>query len=122
MIPNRIKRVNNELRHIISDLMLREMKDPRIGFVSITDVVTSKDLKTARIYVSVMESEERRREIVQILNSASSFLRLRIRETARLRTVPQISFFLDNSIERGVRVTHLINEIIEEEKEKDPES
>jgi ribosome-binding factor A len=116
MIPNRLKRVNNELRHIVSDMLLRDMKDPRIsGFVTITDVVTAKDLRTARIYVSIMESEEKRAEILERLNAASHYMRKRIREESRLRAVPIIHFFHDNSIERGVRVAMLIDEISKKE-------
>lgn len=117
MIPNRIKRINMALKHELSNLMMREMKDPRLGFVSITDVVTSKDLRHARIYISVMDTEERKKETLACLNAASSFLRQRVRDSSRLRVTPDLAFFLDNSIERGVRLTHLIDEVRDQEKD-----
>jgi ribosome-binding factor A len=117
MIPNRLKRINCEIQSGISRIILREMKDPRIGFVTITDVETAPDLRHAKVFISVMESEERQQETLAGLTSAAHFLRQCLRESIATRHIPELSFHLDNSIERGVRISHLIDEARKKDKE-----
>ena len=116
MIPNRIKRINTLLQEEISVIMQREIKDPRVGgFATVTDVVTAPDLYRARVYVSVLsQDEEQRRLAVLGLNSAADFIRVRLKDKIELRRIPALRFFLDTSIERGVRISRLIDQVCAE--------
>ena len=111
-MTRRIQRVNNLIRHEISDLLQRQVKDPRLGnFVAVTEVSISPDMKHARIFVSHMGSEEERRETLSVLASASGFLRRELAKRLRLRHIPELSFQWDDSIERGARLLELIDQV-----------
>jgi len=111
MIPNRMKRVSSLLLREICDILHREIKDPRIGFVTITDCEVAPDLSTARVYVSVIGEETRKKEAIETLNHASSFIRRHIQERITLKRIPYLQFILDNSIEHGIRICALLDEI-----------
>lgn len=106
----RAQRVGEEIKREVSDL-LRSMKDPRIGFVTVTDVAVSNDLRHAKIFVSVYGSEEQKQESLEGLKAATGFVRSEIGRRIRLRHTPEIQFRLDGSIERGLRINQLLNEI-----------
>ncbi len=111
-MAHRIERVNNLIRHEISELLQRQVKDPRLGnFVAVTEVSISPDLKYARIFVSHMGSEEERQETLSVLSSASGFLRRELAKRLRLRHIPELSFQWDDSIERGARLLELIDQV-----------
>ena len=95
----------------LSDLMHTRMKDPRIGFASITGVELSHDLRYAKVYVSVMGSPEEQRETMRGLDSANGFLRRELAQRLTIRHVPEISFRLDESIARGARVLDLLKQV-----------
>jgi ribosome-binding factor A len=108
----RIERINEQLREEISDLIRRELKDPRLaGIVSITDVKTVPDLSLARVFISVLGDEEQAQASLKTLDHAAGFLRRRLTGRLRLRRVPEIMFRLDTSIERGDRILGLLREI-----------
>jgi ribosome-binding factor A len=98
----------------LSDLMRLRMKDPRIGFASITSVEVTKDLSYAKVFVSVMGSPEEQRDTMRGLRHASGFLRHELAQLLTIRHVPELTFELDESIARGARVIELLNQVSEE--------
>lgn len=109
-MSRRIDRVNELLRSEISNLLSREIKDPRVaGVISITEVVASSDLRSARVYVSVMGQDSDRKAAMDGIRSAASFLRRELRNRINLRHAPHMTFVLDDSIEEGERVLRLID-------------
>ena len=108
-MPRRVDRVNELLRSEISYLIARQIKDPRVaGVISITEVLASNDLRSARVFVSVMGHDANRREALEGIRSAASFLRRELRERVNLRHTPHLTFQLDDSIEEGDRVLRLM--------------
>ena len=111
-MTHRIQRLNSLLRHEISELLQRQVKDPRLGsFVAVTEVSISPDLRHARIFVSHIGSEEEKQETLSALASASSFFRRELTKRLRLRRIPELSFQWDDSIERGVHLLKLIDQV-----------
>jgi len=107
----RIERISEEIKREISDIIQNELKDPRLSkLISITEVNVTKDLRYAKVYVSVMGSEEEKANSLEGLKSAAGFIRREIGRRVQLRYTPEIHFELDNSIERGAYITKLINE------------
>jgi len=112
MSTRRIARVNDLIRKEISELLMREIRDPRLGgLLSVTEVDTSPDLRHAKVFVSVMGSEEEKRGVEEGLAAASGFLRRSLGERLSLRHIPQLDFQRDESIERGSRLLELIKEV-----------
>ena len=111
-MAHRIERVNNLIRQEISELLQRQVKDPRLGnFITVTGVSTSPDLKHAKVFVSCMGSEEEKRKILSALVSASGFFRHQLTKHLRLRHIPELSFQWDDSIERGAHLLELIDRV-----------
>lgn len=106
-------RVNEFLRSEISDLIRRELKDPRLeaGMVSITQVQASPDLRAARVSVSVMGDAAAQQDVLAALQRASGFLHRQLKSRMSTRNVPELTFQLDHSIEEGARVLSLMNEL-----------
>ncbi|MDQ3778015.1 MAG: 30S ribosome-binding factor RbfA [Actinomycetota bacterium] len=96
---------------------VRELKDPRIGFVTITGVRTSTDLRHARVFVSVLGSERKRERSLVGLQAAHGLLQARIAQELRMKRTPQLTFEYDESVERGVRMTKLIDELAPDDAE-----
>ena len=115
---HRQEKLGEQIAEDISDLIRTRVKDPRIGFVSVTRVEVSGDLRHAKVYVSVMGSSEERKETMQGLNKATGFLRHELASRLTLRYMPEIAFKLDNSIEEGSRVLELINKVSREDEER----
>ena len=108
-MPRRIDRVNELLRSEISHLIARDIKDPRVaGVISITEVVASSDLRSAKVYVSVMGRDADQKAAMDGIRSAASFLRRELRERINLKHMPHLTFVLDDSIEEGDRVLRLM--------------
>jgi ribosome-binding factor A len=108
-MPRRVDRVNELLRTELSHLIAREIKDPRVaGVISITEVVASSDLRSAKVYVSVMGQEADRKAAIEGIRSAASFLRRELRDRVNLKHTPHMTFVLDDSIEEGERVLRLM--------------
>ena len=109
----RIERVNSLIRQEISELLQRQVKDPRLGdFIAVTEVTTSPDMRQAKVYVSRMCSQEEKQETLNALAAASSFIRKELYNRVRLRHIPFLTFEWDDSIERGDRLSQLIDKII----------
>jgi ribosome-binding factor A len=111
----RVERIARALRREISDILRNELKDPRIGFVSVTDVELSSDLRQAKVFCSVLGEQEDKRKAIEGLRSATGFVRTEVARRIRLRHAPEINFLLDESIERGVRVVSLMSKLSGEE-------
>jgi len=110
-MTRRTERLNDLLREEISDLVRRELKDPRIsGLVSITEVDTSPDLRQARVYVSVMGSKEEQRSTLQALQASSRFLQRQLRRRVTIRRMPELEFIADLSLEHGARILSLLDQ------------
>ena len=109
-MSERLRRVNEAIREVLSEAV-PELKDPRIGFVTITGVETSTDLRHARVFVSVLGSERKQRRSLQALDTAHGVLQARIAAELRLKRTPQLAFHYDPSVERGVRMSQLIDEL-----------
>ena len=115
-MPRRIDRVNEQLRSEISHLLAREIKDPRVaGVISVTEVIASSDLRSARVYVSVMGRDADRQSALEGIRSAASFLRRELRDRVNLRHTPHLTFYLDDSIEEGDRVLRLMEGLTPEQ-------
>lgn len=111
-MPNyRIQRLAERIKEELSDILQRELKDPRLGFVSITDVELTRDLQVAKVYVSVLGSEEERETSLETLQRAKGFLRTEIGRRIQMRHVPDLLFKFDTSIEHGARVHELLLEL-----------
>jgi len=111
-MAHRIERVGNLIRHEISELLQRQVKDPRLGnFVTLTEVSVSPDLRYAKVFVSCMGSGEEKQQILSGLTAASGFLRNQLAKRLRLRHVPELSFHWDDSIERGAHLLQLIDKV-----------
>lgn len=112
MTSHRMERVNEQLRDEISNLIAREMKDPRLrGMVSVTTVETSPDLRRARVFVSVLGTDGERDDSLVALRRAAGFFRHELGERLRMKRTPEIDFRLDVSIERGARIMSLLREV-----------
>jgi ribosome-binding factor A len=105
-----MRRVDESLREVLSEA-IQTLKDPRIGFVTVTGVKTTADLKESTVYVSVLGDEKNLRRTLEGLAAARGVLQARINEQLRLRRTPQLTFEYDPSVERGVRMTKLIDEL-----------
>jgi len=111
-MSRRIKRINSLIRHEISEMLQRQVKDPRLGnFIAVTEVSTSPDLKYAKVFVSSICSEEERRGTLNVLAAASGFFRTELARRLRLRRIPELSFQWDDSIERGAHLQELIDKL-----------
>jgi ribosome-binding factor A len=113
-MTGRMRRVNQTLKEVLSE-GIGELKDPRIGFVTITGVETAPDLSQARVFVSVLGSVRKREASLAGLAAAHGVLQARIARDLRLKRTPQLTFEYDPSVERGVRMTQLIDELAGDE-------
>jgi ribosome-binding factor A len=102
--------VNAAVREVLSEAV-GELKDPRIGFVTVTGVETSTDLRQAVVFVSVLGSERKREQTIEGLQAAHGILQGRIARELRMKRTPQLTFEYDPTVERGVRMTQLIDEL-----------
>ena len=110
MPTDRMRRVNEAILEILGDAIATELKDPRIGFVTVTAVDTSPDLRTARVYVSVLGSEQEREQSLAGLQSAHGFLQGKIASAMRMKRTPTLTFLYDESVDRGDRISRLLDE------------
>jgi len=117
----RIARLRELFKEETSLILRREMKDPRIGFVSVTDVELSPDLGHARIFVSIYGDAEAKATTMAALTSAAGFVRTELARRIRLRHIPAVSFRLDESIEYGDRVNRLLRQVAGERQDREPE-
>ncbi len=105
----RMRRVNEAIRQVLSDALAGDLKDPRVGFVTVTEVNTSPDLRHARVYVSVLRPDAEREATLDGLRSAHGFLQGRIGGELHLRHTPELRFVYDDTAERAARVQRLLD-------------
>ena len=109
-MTERMRRVNEALREVLSE-EIGELKDPRIGFVTVTGVRTSQDLRQATVYVSVLGSARKREATLAGLNSSHGVLQAAVNRELHLKRTPQLAFEYDPTVERGMRLSRLIDEL-----------
>jgi ribosome-binding factor A len=109
-MAQRMRRVNELMREVIGSAIVSELEDPRIGFVTVTSVDTSPDLRTARVYVSVLGDEAEREATLAGLRSSHGVLQSAIAREMRIKRTPTLSFHYDDTPERGMRITRLLED------------
>ncbi len=117
----RVDRIGETIRSEISSILLQEINDPRIQLVSITRVKVTADLRHAKIYVSIIGSEEKKKDTFKGLQSARGFIQRKLGERIRLRYTPEISFTLDTIIDEGIHIQELLNKIKKDANSSDDE-
>ena len=110
MTAGRMRRVDEAIRQVIGDALAGELKDPRVGFVTVTDVRTSADLNHARVYVSVLGDSAQREDSLAGLRSAHGFLQQRIASELSLKRTPTLEFSYDDTTDRALRLEQLLRE------------
>ena len=110
MSAERMRRVDEAVRAVLSDAIASDLKDPRIGFVTVTGVKTSTDMRHARVYVSVLGDEHVRAATLAGLDSAHGYLQRRVAAELRLRHTPTLTFEYDPSVQRGMRISQLLDQ------------
>jgi ribosome-binding factor A len=108
-MADRMRRVNEAVREVVSARLAEGLRDPRIGFVTVTSVDTSPDLRHARVYVSVLGDEEQRAETLAGLESAHGVLQQAVATELRMKHTPTLEFVFDESIDRGMRISELLD-------------
>jgi ribosome-binding factor A len=108
MATERMRRVDEAVRAVLSDAVSQDVKDPRVGFVTVTAVKTAPDLRHARVYVSVLGSEDEREASLAGLRSAHGFLQRQVARELRLKHTPTLEFAYDPSIDAGMRITEIL--------------
>ena len=109
-MPGRMRRVNESVRQVLAE-SVPELKDPRIGLVTITGVETAPDLRHAKVFISVLGSEKKRTATLRGLEAAHGLLQSQLARQLRMKRTPQLTFEYDPSVERGVRMSRLIDEL-----------
>jgi ribosome-binding factor A len=117
-MTERMRRVNESVRQVLAEA-LPELKDPRIGLITVTAVDTAPDLRHATVYVSVFGSGRKQRASLLGLEAAHGILQSRLARELRLKRTPQLTFEYDPTIERGVRMTRLIDELAPDDDDSD---
>jgi ribosome-binding factor A len=110
MSGDRMRRVDEAMREVLSAAITSELKDPRVGFITVTAVDTSPDLRQARVYVSVLGSKSERRRSLQGLQSAHGFLQRRVADELRLKHTPTLDFAYDDTVENAARINELLRD------------
>jgi len=111
MQGKRLDRVNQLIKEEISYLLHRELKDPRLGFVTVTEVAVSKDLRAARVYVSVLGTEDQWRTSLQALENARGFIRNWLAPRLRLRAIPNLTFYPDRSMAHAAHIQTVLEDL-----------
>lgn len=120
---SRSDRIAEEIKKATSEIIAHDLKDPRIkGLISVTDVDVTKDLRNAKIYVSIYGDESVKQESFEGLKSAEQFVRWEIGQKVVMKYLPEITFVLDESIEKGFRIFKLLEEVKKQDEEKDDKS
>ena len=121
MSSSRPDRVGEAIRDELSQLLAREVQDPGVGFITLTRVKVSPDLQVARVYYTSMGDEKAQRETAKALKRAAPFLRRQLGQRVRLRRVPEVEFFYDESIARGDRIEQILQELKAEADARRPD-
>ena len=108
MTGDRMRRVNEAMREVLSDAITSELKDTRVGFVTVTAVETSPDLRHARVFVSVLGNDPQRERSMDGLRAAHGYLQRRLNEELRIKHTPSLDFIYDDSVDRSLRIQTLL--------------
>ena len=119
-MSRRTEQVGDEIQRVLGRVLQTEVKDPRVGFVTVTAVTVTPDLSRANVRLSIMGSEDERKEATRALERAKGFLRRRVGEEITLRTVPELVLHIDRSLDHALRIGELLNQIDEERKANPP--
>lgn len=117
-MTTRQNKVNELLKIEISDIILRELKDPRLGFVTITGAQVSADMRHANVFVSIMGTELDRAGNLALLKRAAHFIRQSLKKRVSMKVVPEIEFKLDTSVDKAIRMLELLEQVRRDEEEK----
>jgi ribosome-binding factor A len=109
-MTERMRRVDTAVRQVLGDALSQNLKDPRVGFVTVTDVSTSPDLRHARVYVSILGTPEEQQASLEGLRSAHGYLQARVARELRLKNTPELDFILDDTAEKAFRVERLLED------------
>ena len=119
MVKNRVVRLNSLLREVISEVIHREVRNPRVNhLLSVTSVEITKDLHHAKVFVSVIGTPVEKEETIQALQSASKFIAIHSSKKVVMRYFPELTFKLDNSVDKQMRIDSLIGQIKEEQNSR----
>lgn len=119
-MSRRTEQIGDEIQRVLGEVILNEVKDPRVGFVTITGVTVTPDLSRANVRVSIMGDDAQRKETMQALQRAKGFLRHRVGDEITLRIVPELVLHLDTSLDHAMRIGELLNNIEVERTENPP--
>ena len=116
---SRISRINQQVKQELALVLQREMKDPRLGMVTVNDVDVPRDLNYAKVFVTFFDDEkETIKEKLSVLNNAASYIRTLVAGRLKLRTTPELRFFYDQSLNEGIRMTNLVTKAVRQDQEK----
>lgn len=121
MIPSRVNRVSETLKEVLSEIIQRDLKDPHVGFVTVTGVKMTPDLKQARVWVSVMGDAQEEKDTIAALTHAKGFLKAEVAKRVRLRYMPEITFVPDETVNTSMRIEGILKEILPEKGDEDGE-
>ena len=110
MAGPRMRRINEVLREVVGAAIAGDLSDPRIGFTTVTSVETSPDLRHAKVFVSVLGDEESRSATLEGLRSSHGVIQSRIAAETRMKRTPTLTFHYDDTVEQGVRISHLLDD------------
>lgn len=113
----RVNRVGEQIKKEISDIIQNDLKDPRVGFVTVTEVDVTGDLQIAKVFISVLGSEEQKHDSLKALRKAVGFIRSEVGKRVRLRLTPEIIFQLDTSLDYSTRIQEVLRDIRTDEGE-----
>lgn len=116
----RSRRIADQIQRELSDILRLELKDPRVGMVTLTDVEVTQDQSLAKVFFTTLGGADRVQDATEGLQHAAGFLRSELARRMRLRTVPQLRFEFDESVERGMRLTRLIEEAVAQDAARKP--
>ena len=114
----RARRIEEQLKRLLSELVRREVKDPRVGLITITAVSVTRDLSHAKVYFTPFAGIGDPEAALEALQHAAGYLRIQVRNQMRLRTAPELVFQLDDSLERGARLSTLIHDAVESDRSR----
>jgi ribosome-binding factor A len=114
-----MRRVDEAMRMVLSDAIATDLKDPRVGFVTVTAVKTSPDLRHARVYVSVLGDDDERAASIEGLRSAHGYLQRRLAGELTLKHTPTLAFEYDGSVDRGMRITELLDKVAPDDRDRE---
>ncbi|MDP8253899.1 MAG: 30S ribosome-binding factor RbfA [Candidatus Kaelpia aquatica] len=116
---SRLDRINHELKKAIGEILLFEVKDERLRLITVTQAITSADLKQAKVYYTVLGDEKKRADVARGLSSASGFMRQVLAHKMQMKYAPELIFYFDDTLDRSIKVEEMLDEIKDEDREED---